>query len=82
MTIIRDGRNNKPAKEFVIVGVGGAGSNSATELAKVLGNPDDVIAVDREADELRGVSIGRRISIGYPVFVRNQGEADVDPFGC
>ena len=70
MTIIKDGRNTKAAKEFAIVGVGGAGVKSATELSKVLGNPDDVVAVDREIDDLLSVNIGRRISIGYPVFVR------------
>ncbi len=73
MTIIRDGRNVKTAKEFVIIGVGGAGSKSAVELSKILGNPDDVISVDRDMDELRSVNIGRRISIGYPIFV-NKGE--------
>lgn len=80
MTIIRDGRNNQTAKEFVILGVGGAGSNSASELAKVLGNPDDVIAVDRETDELRSVNTGRRVSIGYPVFVRDAEDFDDDQF--
>lgn len=80
MTIIRDGRNGKAAKEFVIIGVGGAGSKSATELSKVLGNPDDVIAVDREADDLRPLSIGRRISIGYPVFARKVENGDDDHF--
>ncbi len=80
MTIIRDGRNGKAAKEFVIIGVGGAGSKSATELSKVLGNPDDVIAVDREADDLRPLSIGRRISIGYPVFAREVENGDDDHF--
>ncbi len=71
MTIIRNGRNATASKEFVIVGVGGAGAKSATELSKVLGNPDDVIAVDREMDDLRAVTVGRRISIGYPVFIRD-----------
>ena len=80
MTIIRDGRNGKAAKEFVIIGVGGAGSKSATELSKVLGNPDDVIAVDRDADDLRPLSIGRRISIGYPVFARKVENGDDDHF--
>lgn len=80
MTIIRNGRNPKTAKEFVIVGVGGAGSNSATEMAKVLGNPDDVIAVDREAVEMRTVSTGRRISIGYPIFARDADDGDGDEF--
>ena len=79
MTIIRDGRNTKEAKDFTIVGVGGAGAKSATELAKVLGSPDDVISVDREMDDLRSVNVGRRIAIGYPVFVRSQeGESDDD----
>ena len=72
MTIIRDGRNSSVAKDFVIVGVGGGGSESATELSKVLGSPDDVIAVDREMESLRSVNVGRRISIGYPIFVSNE----------
>ena len=80
MTIIRDGRNTQSTKEFAIIGVGGAGTESATELAKVLGNPDDVIAVDREFDDLRSVSIGRRISIGYPVFVRDDDDEDSGQF--
>ena len=80
MTIIRDGRNTQSTKEFAIIGVAGAGSESATELAKVLGNPDDVIAVDREFDDLRSVSIGRRISIGYPVFVRDDEDEDSGQF--
>ena len=71
MTIIRNGNNNK-AKDFVIVGVGGAGSQSATELAKVLGNPDDVITVDRDLDALRNLNVGRRISIGRPVFINEE----------
>jgi cell division protein FtsZ len=71
MTIIRDGRNRNGAKEFAIIGVGGAGSKSATELSKLLGNPEDVISVDRDMDDLRSLNVGRRISIGYPVFPRN-----------
>ena len=79
MTIIRDGRNTKDAKDFTIVGVGGAGAKSATELAKVLGSPEDVISVDREMDDLRSIIVGRRIAIGYPVFVHSQkGESDDD----
>ncbi len=70
MTIIRDGRNATAVKDFAIVGVGGAGARTASELSKVLGNPDDVIAVDREMDDLRTVNVGRRISIGYPMFTR------------
>ena len=70
MTIIRDGRNATAVKDFAIVGVGGAGARTASELSKVLGNPDDVIAVDREMDDLRLVNVGRRISIGYPMFAR------------
>ena len=70
MTIIRDGRNATTAKDFVIVGVGGAGAITASELSKVLGNPDDVIAVDREMEDMRSVNVGRRISIGYPMFTR------------
>ncbi len=70
MTIIRDGRNATASKDFVIVGIGGAGARTASELSKVLGNPDDVIAVDREMDDLRTVNVGRRISIGYPMFTR------------
>ena len=70
MTIIRDGRNATAVKDFAIVGVGGAGARTASELSKVLGNPDDVIAVDREMDDLRLVNVGRRISIGYPMFTR------------
>ena len=69
MTIIKDGRNSNPKKEFVIVGVGGAGSKSAAEMSKILGNPDDVIVVDRDEDALRSINAGRRISIGYPIFV-------------
>lgn len=72
MTIIKDGRSTKAAKEFAIVGVGGAGVKSATELSKVLGNPEDVVAVDREMDDLLSVNMGRRISIGYPVFLRDE----------
>ena len=70
MTIIRDGRSATAVKDFAIVGVGGAGARTASELSKVLGNPDDVIAVDREMDDLRLVNVGRRISIGYPMFTR------------
>ncbi len=73
MTIIRKGHNSGKAKDFVIIGVGGAGSQSATELSKVLGNPDDVIAVDRDMDALRTLTVGRRISIGRPIYV---GETD------
>ena len=73
MTIIRNGNTNK-TKDFVIVGVGAAGSKSATELSKVLGNPDDVIAVDRDMEALRTLSVGRRISIGHPVFVNEEDE--------
>ena len=83
MTIIRDGRNAAASKDFVIVGVGGAGVKTATELSKVLGNPDDVISVDRDMDDLRPVLVGRRITIGYPIFLResevNDGEEFVDP---
>ena len=79
MTIVRDGRNSNVAKDFVIIGVGGAGSKSATELSKVLGNPDDVIAVDRDLDALRSINVGRRISIGYPIFVSDtDGTCDED----
>lgn len=72
MTIIKDGRNARATKEFAIVGVGGAGVKSATELSKVLGNPEDIVAVDREMEDLLSVNIGRRVSIGYPVFVRDE----------
>ena len=71
MTIIRDGRNTKTAKEFAIIGVGGAGSKSATELSKILGTPDDIVSVDRDIDALGSVNVGRRISIGLPVFHSN-----------
>ncbi len=77
MTIIRNVHNSGKAKDFVIVGVGGAGSISATELSKILGNPDDVIMVDRDLDALRTVNVGRRISIGRPIYVN-----DEDEFGC
>ncbi len=77
MTIIRDGRNATASKDFAIIGVGGAGARTASELSKVLGNPDDVIAVDREMDDLRAVNTGRRISIGYPMFTR-EGEGIED----
>ena len=70
MTIIRDGRNATAAKDFTIIGVGGAGARTASELSKVLGNPDDIIAVDREMDDLSSINVGRRISIGYPMFTR------------
>ena len=50
MTIIRNTHNTGKAKDFVIVGVGGAGSIAATELSKILGNPDDVIVVDRDLE--------------------------------
>ena len=76
MTIIRDGRNAPASKRFAIVGVGGAGAKTASELSKVLGNPDDVIAVDRDMDDLRTVNIGRRITIGYPIFTRDADEFD------
>ena len=74
MTIARDSRNKTASKDFVIVGVGGAGSNSATELSKVLGNPDDVISVDREMEDLRSFNVGRRLSIGYPLFVSDEND--------
>ncbi len=72
MTIINDGRNSSPKKDFAIVGVGGAGSKSAAEMSKLLGNPDDVIVVDRDEDALRTIDAGRRISIGYPIFVTDE----------
>lgn len=78
MTIIRDGRNATASKDFVIIGVGGAGARTASELSKVLGNPDDVIAVDREMDDLRTVNVGRRIAIGYPMFTREAEWIDED----
>ena len=80
MTIIRDGRNATAVKDFAIVGVGGAGARTASELSKVLGNPDDVIAVDREMDDLRSVNVGRRISIGYPMFTRETEGIDEDKY--
>lgn len=80
MTIIRDGRNTTASKDFVILGVGGAGARTASELSKVLGNPDDVIAVDREMDDLRTVNIGRRIAIGYPMFTRETEESEGDKY--
>lgn len=78
MTIIRNGHKSGNAKDFVVIGVGGAGSTSATELSKVLGNPDDVIAVDRDLDALRTVTIGRRISIGHPIFIDEEDESGCD----
>ncbi|MXX93274.1 MAG: hypothetical protein F4Y63_07500 [Chloroflexi bacterium] len=80
MTIIRDGRNATAVKDFAIVGVGGAGARTASELSRVLGNPDDVIAVDREMDDLRLVNVGRRISIGYPMFTRETGGIEDDEY--
>ena len=80
MTIIRDGRNATASKDFVIVGVGSAGSKTASELSKVLGNPDDVIVVDREMDDLRTVNVGRRISIGYPMFTRETEGVEDDQY--
>ena len=80
MTIIRDGRNATASKDFVIVGVGGAGARTASELSKILGNPDDIIAVDREMDDLRTVNVGRRISIGYPMFTREAEWIDEDEY--
>ena len=78
MTILRNGHNSGKAKDFVIIGVGGAGSQSATELSKVLGNPDDVIAVDRDTDALRTLTVGRRISIGRPIYVSEESEQPDD----
>ena len=78
MTIIRDERNATASKEFAIIGVGGAGCTSATDLSKVLGNPDDVISVDRSMDDLRSFNIGRRVSIGYPMFTRDADGFDDD----
>ncbi len=68
MTIIRGGKSKSIGKEFVIIGVGGAGAKSATEMSKLLGNPDDVIAVDRNSNDLSSVLLGRRVAIGYPIF--------------
>ena len=80
MTIIRDQRKQKSARDFAILSVGGAGAETAIELSKVLGNPDDVIVVDREMDDLRPLNIGRRITIGYPIFESEHEDALADGF--
>ena len=51
-----------------IVGIGGAGAASASAIAKDLRLPIDAVLVDRDADDLRGLSTGTKVAVGYPIY--------------
>ena len=53
-----------------MLGVGGAGAKSASEIAKDMPLPADAVLVDRQPDELRRNSYGTKIPVGYPLFAQ------------
>ena len=50
------------------VGVGGAGTRAASTVAKDLPLSIEAVLVDRHPDDLRGISFGTKVPVGYPLF--------------
>ena len=76
MTIIRDGRNAPASKTVRDCRSRRRWSQNCVRTVESSGNPDDVIAVDRDMDDLRTVNVVRRTTIGYPMFTRDADEFD------
>ncbi len=68
MRILQRSENETKSDEFVVVGVGGAGSRFTSEISQILPPGGETISVDRSAEDLSGIRLGKRIAIGYPMF--------------
>ena len=55
-----------------LLGIGGAGAKSASEIAKDMPRPADAVLVDRQPEELRRNSYGTKIPVGYPIFAQSR----------
>lgn len=51
-----------------LLGIGGAGAKSASEIARDLPLPLEAIMVDRHPHELRRNSYGAKVPVGYPLY--------------
>lgn len=64
-----------------LLGIGGAGAKSASEIARDLPLPLEAVMVDRHPHELRRNSYGAKVPVGYPLYSQRHenGLAPVDP---
>ncbi len=76
MTITRSAGAVSKSRDFAIVGVGGGGAHTASEMAQIVGNAAEVILVDREIEEMNALKRGRKFAIGYPMFPQPEDEHD------
>ena len=77
----RSRANSSGNRSACIVGIGGAGSASASAIAKDLHLPMDAVLIDRDANDLRRHSSGTKVTVGYPIYsIRNRnGLTDGEP---
>ena len=68
MISTRTRANSTGNRSTCIVGIGGAGSASASAIAKDLHLPIDAVLIDRDANDLRRLSAGTKITVGYPMY--------------
>ena len=66
-------QNRTDDSRVCLVGIGGAGAKSASEIAKDMPMPMDAVLVDRHPDELRRNHYGTKIPIGYPLYAATHG---------
>lgn len=77
----RSKRNSTTGRNACIVGIGGAGTASASAIARDLRLPIDALLIDRDANDLRGLSTGTKVAVGYPMYAnrRRNGHTDGEP---
>ncbi len=68
MPIMKSSASDSNGDEFVVVGVGGAGSRFASEISRILPPGGETISVDRSIEDLSQIRQGKRIAIGYPMY--------------
>ena len=73
--------NATASSRTCILGVGGAGTKSASMIAKDLPLPIEAVLVDRDPNDLRSIAYGTKVPVGYPLFPhrRENGLAGNEP---
>lgn len=66
-------QNRTDDSRVCLLGIGGAGAKSASEIAKDMPMPMDAVLVDRHPEELRRNHYGTKIPIGYPLYSAPRG---------